>query len=125
MPGCTARLATRPGVFSPSLACRRDRGTIVFVSDVVKVTCEGTKKRGTHEPRIVAYYAWSESDDVWERIDRHGSDRDWFISGSTATTLVAFPTPRLKCSCGYDPQPSHDELQERLTGAKAEGVLTL
>ncbi|MEZ0141049.1 hypothetical protein AB1285_20840 [Microbacterium sp. NRRL B-14842] len=95
------------------------------MQSTIKVVCRGTKRHGSHPSRIVAQYRWSESDDVWERVDRYGEDHHWFIQAETDGTLVGYPTPHFKCACGRDEQPRHEDLQNRLTRAQAAGELAL
>lgn len=95
------------------------------MSTHVNVVCRGTKRRGSHSSRTIARYEWSAPDDVWVRVDQHGSASDWSIKGTTASTLVAYPAPRLRCSCGRDEQPPHEDLQHRLGLAQADGELVL
>lgn len=95
------------------------------MQSAIKVVCRGTKRSGDHPERTLARYRWSATEGVWERIDQHGSDRDWFIRSLDDGSLQGYPTPRFKCKCGNDPQPTHDELQSRLSLAQAEGKLVL
>lgn len=95
------------------------------MSEQVKVVCRGTAQSGPHRERRLARYEWSASDDVWERVDQHGSDRDWYLGRDETGALVGYPTPRFKCPCGRDEQPRHEDLQERLRLAQATGKLVL
>lgn len=82
----------------------------------VTVTCRGNSRSGTHHKRRLARYSWSAADGVWVRVDRHGSNSDWFVD----TDLKAYPRPVFECPCGHRAVYTHDELQSLLQQAASE-----
>jgi hypothetical protein len=86
-------------------------------SDIITVVCRGTARAGTHPKRRLARYQWSTVDGVWERVDRHGSDADWFVR-RTVDGLQAYPRTTFDCpSCENAPEYEHETLQAMLQQA--------
>ena len=85
---------------------------------IVKVFC----KNADHKtPPVLARYAWSEADAVYERVDRHGSDRDFFFQKSDDGTLMMSPRPEFPCPCGRAEVYDHDTIQSMIQKAVTAG----
>lgn len=73
----------------------------------------------THPQRRLARYEWSTSEGVLERIDRHGSDSDWYMrntpDGLQAYPRILFPCPLCedkKKNRSTNTKPLQDMLQK-------------
>ena len=86
----------------------------------ITVVCGGAAH--TKRPPRLARYAFSAPDNVWERVDRHGSDREFYIR-KTAEGLQSYPRPEFPCPCGRREVYDHDTIQSMLHRAAIEGKL--
>jgi len=99
-------------------------GKIVYMESKVKVICQGTAE-ARHKVRL-ARYEWSANEGVWERIDRHGSDDDWYLRADK-DGMRAYPRPTFECPvCQESRVFAHDSLQARLQqAAEHDGTLVI
>lgn len=99
-------------------------GTIANMQTGVKreqqlVVC-GSPVHDKRPPRL-ARYAFSAPDNVWERSDKHGSDREFYIRKTAEGTLQSYPRPEFPCPCGRHQVYDFDTIQSMLHRAAAEG----
>lgn len=85
---------------------------------VVKAFCKNPEHK---RPPVLARYAWSELEAVWERVDQHGSDRDMWFSTSADGALEMYPRPEFPCPCGRAEVYDHDTIQGMIAEATASG----
>jgi hypothetical protein len=93
---------------------------MVLPVKLVLVVC-GSPAHSKRPPRL-ARYAWSAQDDVWERVDQHGSDSEWFIGTNAEGTLQSYPRPEFPCPCGRREVYDHDTIQSMLHRAAIDGT---
>lgn len=95
------------------------------VKPQVLVACRGGESQA-HSLRRLARYEWSTSEDVWERVDRHGSGKDWFLRDTT-DGLQAYPRTPFDCpSCEKKLVHGHETLQSVLQeAADRDGLLLI
>lgn len=80
------------------------------------VGCRGNTGK-SHGLVRLARYEWSESEGIWERVDRHGSDDDWFLR-LTPEGLEGYARPKFCCpKCKQPRVYEHDNLQSDLQRA--------
>lgn len=88
------------------------------MSAVVKAFCKNPEHK---RPPVLARYAWSESDAVWERVDQHVSDRDFWFERADDGSLMTSPRPKFPCPCGRAAVYDHDTIQGMIAEATASG----
>lgn len=83
---------------------------------IVKAFCKNPDHK---TPPVLARYTWSDAEAVYERVDRHGSDREFFFQKSDDGTLMMSPRPEFQCPCGRAGVYDHDTIQSMIREAVA------